>query len=421
MAARLNELIDTLNCKIILTQSDFLPITHVQRLARRKISVTAAVAKGNEMLGALQEYLWRRRDELLANPKAQDWSVSLPFVRTIANNRARDLFSLCTGFIHTQIVTACVELDVLENLAAGPISAEDLATKIKLEIASAERLLDAAVALRLIRRARSGHYRLDELGAVLRGAPGVMQMIRHNQTFYRDAQDPVAILRGLQGATELSEYWPYAEGDDRVRHLQGAEIEDYSALMAATLPQIAGDVIAAYSFRKHSSLLDVGGGNGAFVAAVARSAPKLNVCVVDLPSVAEQAKLQFRQMGLGYRASAIGGDFHRDPLPRSADIISLVRILLDHDDDKVRDLLSAAHKALPSGGRILIAEPMSRAPGAELLSDAYFGLYLMAMGRGRTRTVDHIRELLGEAGFANPKLLKTRRPLMTQVMIANKD
>ncbi|MEM8970445.1 MAG: methyltransferase [Pseudomonadota bacterium] len=373
------------------------------------------------MLGALQEYLWRQRDALLANPDAQDWSVNLPIVRSIANNRARDLFSLCTGFIHTQIVTACVELDVLEALASGPISAEDVAAKINLEAASAERLLDAAVALRLVRRSRSGHYRLDELGAALRGAPGVMEMIRHNQTFYRDARDPVAILKRAQRTTELAEYWPYAEGDEKVKALQDSDTNRYSKLMAATQPQISSDVIAAYSFRKHSSLLDIGGGNGAFVTAVATSAPKLRVSVLDLPPVAEQARLHFKQMGLENRASAIGGDFHRDPLPNSADIISLVRILLDHDDDKVRHLLAAVHKALPPGGRILIAEPMSRAPGAELLSDAYFGLYLMAMGRGRTRTADHIRELLGNSGFTNQKLLRTRRPLMTQVIIANKD
>ncbi|MEM6498901.1 MAG: methyltransferase, partial [Pseudomonadota bacterium] len=305
--------------------------------------------------------------------------------------------------------------------AAGPISAEELAVKVELETASAERLLDAAVALRLIRRSRNGCYRLDELGAALRGAPGVIEMIKHNQTFYRDAQDPVAILRSEQRATELSRYWPYAEGDARVKNLQCADINSYSVLMAATQPQIASDVIAAYSFRRHTSLLDIGGGNGAFVTAVAKSAPKLNVCVLDLPSVAEQAMKHFRRMGIAHRASAIGGDFHRDPLPNSADIICLVRILLDHDDERVRHLLSAAHKVLPSGGRILIAEPMSRAPGAELLSDAYFGLYLMAMGRGRTRTADHIQELLGVSGFTNQRLLRTRRPLMTQVIIANKD
>lgn len=372
------------------------------------------------MIDALQERLWRWRDRLLANPRVQNWSVSVPFVRWIANHRARDLFKLCTGFVHTQVVTACVELGVLDALSEGPLSAADVAKQIELETEATRRLLDAAAALRLIRRSRRELYRLDELGAALRGAPGVAEMIRHNQSFYRDVQDPVAILRRAHAATELSQYWPYAEGDEAVKSLQSSAIGSYSALMAATQPQIASDIIAAYPFHRHRSLLDIGGGTGAFVSAVARQAPNLQVGVFDLPSVAEEARLNFVGLGLESRASTHGGDFHRDPIPGGADVISLVRILLDHDDATIRKLLAAVFSALPDGGRLLIAEPMSREQGAELLSDAYFGFYLMAMGRGRTRTSSQIEAMLKEAGFAQAKLVRTRRPLMTQLIVAEK-
>ncbi len=45
-----------------------------------------------------------------------------------------------------------------------------------------------------------------------------------------------------------------------------------------------------------------------------------------------------------------------------------------------------AHDALPPGGTLLIAEPMAGTPGAEAMGDAYFGLYLWAMGSGRPRS-----------------------------------
>jgi demethylspheroidene O-methyltransferase len=372
------------------------------------------------MIGALLERLLRWRDRLLADPNVQNLSVAIPGIRTIANKRARDLFALCTGFVHTQIVTACVELGVLDILAEGPQSAGDVARRAGLEASAAERLLDGAVALRLIRRLRSGAYRLDELGAALRGAPGVSEMIRHNQTFYRDAQDPVAILKRARPTTELAGYWPYAEGDDQVRNLQKIDIEQYSQLMAATQPQISSDVIATYPFGQHETLLDVGGGTGAFVGAVANEVEDLKVAVFDLPPVAEQATRYFAEAGLAERAAAYGGDFHRDPIPQVADVISLVRILLDHDDATIKTLLASVFAALSSGGRVLVAEPMSRAPGAELLSDAYFGLYLMAMGRGRTRTIKHIQDLLAGAGFVRARLVRTRRPLMTQLIVADK-
>ena len=52
-------------------------------------------------------------------------------------------------------------------------------------------------------------------------------------------------------------------------------------------------------------------------------------------------------------------------------------------DDVVRALLTAAYKALAADGVLVIAEPLADAPGAGPLIDAYFNVYLLAMGSGR--------------------------------------
>ena len=91
----------------------------------------------------------------------------------------------------------------------------------------------------------------------------------------------------------------------------------------------------------------------------------------------------------------------------------------DHDDDAVRAILRAARRALPIGGTLLLAEPMSDTPGAEPVGDAYFGFYLLAMGSGRPRTPARFTELLGEAGFGRARLLKTHTPLLTRVIVAD--
>jgi demethylspheroidene O-methyltransferase len=369
---------------------------------------------------SLADRLFKWRDDLLANPRIQDLTVKLPLLRSIADQRTRSLFRLCTGFVQTQIVTACVELDVLDVLAEGPASADEIGERIGLEAHAAEKLLDAAAAIALVRRRRDGCYRLDELGAALRGAPGVIEMIRHNQVFYRDIRDPVAILRGQNRDTELAEYWPYAGGTPGVSSLDPVKTSKYSTLMAATQPLIAEDVMAAYPFQTHQQLLDIGGGHGAFASAVAQRHPKLRVAVLDLPSVATEAEARFASEGIADRATALGGDFHRDELPLGFDVITLVRILLDHDDEAVRLLLQRVHRAAPPGGTILIAEPMARARNAEAIADAYFGFYLMAMGRGRTRTAEHISRLLSEAGFEEPRVVSTRRALITQLISARK-
>jgi demethylspheroidene O-methyltransferase len=52
------------------------------------------------------------------------------------------------------------------------------------------------------------------------------------------------------------------------------------------------------------------------------------------------------------------------------------------------------------------------------MSDAYFGFYLLAMGSGQPRTPAELTTLLHAAGFGRIKLLRTRNPLLTRLLVA---
>jgi demethylspheroidene O-methyltransferase len=182
---------------------------------------------------------------------------------------------------------------------------------------------------------------------------------------------------------------------------------------------VAGDILDAYPLARHRRLLDLGGGNGTFLSAVGARWPHLELHLFDLPPVAEQARRRFECEGLAPRAEAIGGDLFRDPLPEGADICPLVRVVHDHDDGPALSILRAARQALPPGGTLLLAEPMSDTPSAEPIGDAYFGFYLWAMGSGRPRTAQELDAMLREAGFNRVKEMPTRRPLLTRLLIAS--
>jgi demethylspheroidene O-methyltransferase len=115
---------------------------------------------------------------------------------------------------------------------------------------------------------------------------------------------------------------------------------------------------------------------------------------------------------------AHGGSFRDDPLPGGADLVTLVRILHDHDDDVVLALLKAIRAALPPGGTLLIAEPMAGTPGAQAMGDAYFGLYLWAMGSGRPRTAAAYAAMLTAAGFRHVRERPTGLPMVTRLLVA---
>jgi demethylspheroidene O-methyltransferase len=166
--------------------------------------------------------------------------------------------------------------------------------------------------------------------------------------------------------------------------------------------------------------MDVGGGEGTFLRAAASRAADLRLMLFDLPAVCARADSRLATAGLAARAVTHGGDFLRDELPRGADLMTLVRVIHDHGDAAVARLLRAIHDALPPGGVLLIAEPMSEAPGAERVGDAYFTFYLMAMGSGRPRSPAAIERLLRGAGFESVRLLSSRMPLLTQVIQATR-
>lgn len=357
---------------------------------------------------------WRLRDRLLASPKFQRWAARFPLTRPVARRRAQQLFDLTAGFVYSQVLYACVQLRLLERLMAGPLPVADIAAACKLPPESAARLLAAAASLRLVQERGDGCYGLGDLGAALIGNPSVAAMVGHHAALYADLADPVSLLRERSGA-RLARFWPYAANHGELP--QDAPVAVYSELMASSQDLIADDILSACSLQQHRRLLDVGGGDGAFSAAALARWPQLQATVFDLPAVAERARQRFAGAGLETRARAVGGNMWCDSLPPDADIATLIRVLHDHDDAAAEALLGSVRRALPPGGRLLIAEPMAATAGAEKVA-AYFEMYLWAMGSGRPRAAAELIDMLQRAGFSRCRELPTRRPMLVRIIVA---
>ncbi len=136
--------------------------------------------------------------------------------------------------------------------------------------------------------------------------------------------------------------------------------------------------------------------------------------------MAERAHERFASAGIADRAQAVGGNFLSDSLPQGADIVSLVRVIHDHDEARALTILKSAWRALEPGGTLLLAEPMAGTRGAEAMGDAYFGFYLLAMGRGKARTETELSALIRQAGFDSIRPLSTRIPLQVRILTARR-
>jgi demethylspheroidene O-methyltransferase len=220
----------------------------------------------------------------------------------------------------------------------------------------------------------------------------------------------------------LNEYWPYITPEQGAapENLSAEKVADYSKLMAHTQSLVTDEIMDAYPMDKHHMVLDIGGGQGAFVKRLAARYPHLEFKLFDIPGVAELSNAQFGEIGLSKRAQAIGGNFFQDSLPKGCDLATLVRVIFDHDDARVKQLLANVFDALKPGGTLLLAEPMAETKGFEAMGHAYFGFYLLAMGRGRPRTEAEISNLLRQAGFTGIRLLNSYMPLNAQILQCNK-
>ena len=355
---------------------------------------------------------WRLfRNRLLADSKFQRWAARTPLIRRIASKKAVELHHLTAGFVYTQTLTAVVQSNLLAVLQGRIESTKSVAAMCGLTTPAAHTLLTAAQALNLTEEVSRGYWMVGDLGASVLGNPAVADMVKHHAVLYRDLADPLAILRH-RDSTGLRDYWSYVPGGNNPDEGH----REYSQLMSSSLALISDHILETYPLGDYRTLIDVAGGTGHFARMVKKRYPDIDATVLDLPEVVSEAKRQFPQSDIRFAAT----DMFRSPLPQDTELFSLVRVLHDHDDEPILNLLTRLHAALKPGGHLLIAEPMAGTPGAEPIGDTYFSFYLWAMGSGRPRTAKELKAMCLAAGFSGIREFKTPIPALTRVLVAEK-
>lgn len=373
-----------------------------------------------------RESVQRRLDAWFSDPDLYRWAIANPLTRWVTRRRTEKLFDLMAGFVHSQVLLSCVRMGLFVRLKEEPQTLEALAHQTQIEPPALQRLLLSAVALGLLEHRSKGRFGLGPLGAPLARQDGIAAMIEHNNLLYQDLLQPVEFLRDAWGGS-MAGYWPYAHGKmpaSGTAAPAGEALEPvarYSELMASSQNFVLQEILSSYPLAGHRRLMDVGGGKGRFISAVARQYPGLELALFDLPPVLEVARNALQVAGLHSRVNLHPGSFLTDTLPSGADVITLIRVAHDHCDASVRDILRNIYQALPPGGTLVLAEPMAQAAGERLQpSDAYFHYYLLAMGAGRLRTHTELASLMRDSGFGAVTLLDNAMPIHARILVGTK-
>jgi ubiquinone/menaquinone biosynthesis C-methylase UbiE len=178
-------------------------------------------------------------------------------------------------------------------------------------------------------------------------------------------------------------------------------VDKFNAAMTELTRLVTPDILRSYDFSEISHLMDVGGGSGELLGAIAQQNRQLRGTVFDLPRCAEVATKHLQQIGISDRVEFVAGDFF-EAVPAIADAIILKSVIHDWDDARSISILRNCRRALPNSGKLLLVERLM--PEALGLSDehrahAMSDLNMLRGPGGCERTEDQYRELLDQSGF----------------------
>jgi cyclopropane fatty-acyl-phospholipid synthase-like methyltransferase len=310
------------------------------------------------------------------------------------------------GHIFFQTLSAAVRFDLFTRLSErGPLPRPQVAAQLGIADKAARILLLGCTALGLVRKTDSGYANtpLSEL-FLTRGSPkNVLSFVEleHHviykpmHSFYDALKANANVgLHEFKGG-EATLYQRLAHYPDLEQIFQDA-MEDLSVQANATFAQFV-DV----SHVKH--LVDVGGGNGANIIALARKYPALRATVFDSATVCQIARENIKAAGFADRLGAVAGNCFTDPFPAGADCLLFAHFFTIWSEEKDRSLLRKSFQALPSGGSVILFNMMQSdsedGPLSAALGSPYF--LTLATGEGMLYTWREYETWMKEAGFVN--------------------
>ncbi|HEX7409954.1 MAG TPA: methyltransferase [Candidatus Binatia bacterium] len=335
-------------------------------------------------------------------------------MRTKEKLSGKAIMDLVRGFQPSCVVIAGAELDVFTILHAKPMTAAQLARRIKGDLRATIVLLDALAAIRLLEKSsgRRPVYRvLPAVAEVLTetGAQSMLGMARHLGNCLRSwGQLASVVLRGKPATRR-----PSVRG-------AGGDLVSFIRAMHEISEPMALPLISSLGPLKFRHLLDLGGASGTWTIPFLRLNPEACATIFDQPDVIPMARRIMKKVGLASRVRLVPGSYYSDALPSGADLAWVSAIVHQNSRAQNRAMFAKVYSSLAPGGRILIRDIVMDPSRTRPAGGALFAVnMLVATAGGGTFTFDELHEDLSSAGFVKVKYLR-RGEWMDSVVCATK-
>lgn len=167
-------------------------------------------------------------------------------------------------------------------------------------------------------------------------------------------------------------------------------------------------VAEAYDFGK-TKVVDIGGGNGALLAAILGRYPESSGVLADQPAVVAAANSILGP--LAGRCEVVPTDFFSG-VPAGGDIYTMAQILHDWSDERCIDILKNVRLAMGGNSKLIVIERlMDDDPAKNSRLNVLGDMQMMALFPGaKERTPSEFAALFSQVGLRAPKLTPTRSP-----------
>jgi SAM-dependent methyltransferase len=323
-----------------------------------------------------------------------------------------DIIFRLAYYYDTKTFLTSVSLGIYTALSAHPLSAQDLAKRLSLHPEASEVLLNALVALELLRTEIDNHtgevvYANTPVSDtfLVDGRPDYMGDWLHVDDKSWDIWgDLEHVIRGY-GRHQQSIYAPTSPEVVKL-----ARMYDLEAL--ATASKVIDELDVTEESTKR--VLDIGGGGGRFAAECCKRGARITATVFDRLQVRQVFDDVVRQSNLNGRMQFVWGDFHHDVLPRGFDLVLLFDVMHLQGSAKNRDLLWRVRGSLEPGGRVAIKEVLLNDNHTSPRRAALFSVNMMAhFPDARCFSAREIASWLTEAGFEEVRVSDTLSGIMT--------
>jgi SAM-dependent methyltransferase len=306
-------------------------------------------------------------------------------------NSPGEFLEMVNAFRISRIILTAHELNLFTLLKDGPLGSQAIARLAKANERSIDRLMNALIPIGLLKKS-GGQFSNTDFSTrfLIQGQPGFMGGLSHLVQLWKSWS---TLTEAVKAGTSVTMQEPIAGREENW-------IGSFIAAMHSRALQQSKEIAAVLDLSQAKTILDIGGGSGAFTFEFIRENPVLRGTIFDLPNVIGITKEYIAREGFGDSVTTMAGDYMEGKFGYDYDLVFLSAVIHINSPEENRFLVRKCVEALNPGGQLVILDHIMNDDRTGPAVGAIFAInMLVGTEKGDTYTEKEIKTWMLEAGL----------------------